>query len=351
MAKRKWKKGLTSKQLKEKDDQKGQRPTADGDRISYFVRGVIKPYVPRVGKNKIRIVQPLEIEELGFYGMCVYFHRDVGDRGEPLYGDYLCVSRMKPVFKKCYDENISGECFICSQQTSELWDSDWDLAKTYYPDERVWFWVQDLLADDKDEIYLWSCAWTLHEEIVSRSSSAETSVYVDVSDPVLGVPVSFEKQGERYPNIKYVNVQIFTEPLPLSDDIIDQLIEFRELLMVPEYSNVKAAHLNISTDDADSSDALEEQVKDDVQNEDKEPDCFRKEYDKWADCENCKWAEECAKKPEKKSKKLQKPSRSDNQKPEKQEKKPSNGESAEDKKAAIREKIRQAQEGKKANKK
>lgn len=344
MAKRKWKKGLTSKQLKEKDEQKGQRPQAAGDRVSYFIRGIIKQYIPKVGKNKIRIIQPLEVEELGFYGMYIYFHRDVGDKGEDLYGEYLCSSRMKAIFKKCYDMSISGDCFICNQQTSELWDTNFDLAKTYYPDERVWFWIQDLLADDKDEVYLWSCAWTLHEEIVSRSSSAETSVYVDVSDPVLGVPVSFEKQGERYPNIKYMNVQIFTEPWPLKDEIIDQLIEFRELVVLPEYDIVKAAHLNISVDDVTGDDpALEEKAKDVVQNEDDEPECFRKEYDKWSDCENCKWAEECAKKPEEKPQRSQKPSRSSQPKQDQ----PDGEKSAEEKKEAIREKIRETQLGKK----
>lgn len=343
MAKRKWKKGLSSKSLKKKDEAKGDFYRSPEDRVSYIQRGVIKVFVPKDGKNRIRIVQPLEIEELEFYGMEMHFHRSVGDEGEDLNGDYLCNSRMKSILRDCYKGiDIPNKCFVCQQQTSDLWDSNPDLAKSYYPDRRMWLFVLNLMADDTEEVYLWSCPWTLHEEIVSRSSNAETMVYVDVSDPAKGVPVSFERSGKGKLT-KYTNVQLFTEPSKLSSKVLDGLIEFKDAIVIPSEDIVKAAFLNVSLDGIDDAEAEQEEQKpaEDAA-EEGPPDCFRKEFDKWADCDTCDFATECAKK--EKPKKEEKPKKPVRQKrTDKKTEEPDGEESDDAKKAEIRKKIEAAQ--------
>jgi len=306
MAKRKWKKGLTSDSLKKKDEKKGDFYRSPGDRVSYIQKGVIKIFVPKDGKNRVRVVQPLEIEELEFYGMEMHFHRSVGDEGEELHGDYLCNSRMKNILRDCYKNiDIPNACYICQQQTGDLWDSNPTLAKSYYPDRRMWLLVQNLNADDPEEVCLWSCPWTLHEEIVSRSNDEETMAYVDVSDPVKGVPVSFERSGKGKLT-KYTNVQIFSEPTKLSAKLLDELIEFKDAIVIPAYDQVKAAFLN-NIDEPDSSDESDE-PEPVIEEAPGPPDCFKKEFDKWADCDSCGFAKECSE-PEKKTKKPKKPVR------------------------------------------
>ena len=147
-AKRKWKKGVSSKALKDRDSKKGEFYRAPGDRVSYFDRSQTKSFIPQVGKNRVRIVQPLEVDELLFYGLEMHFHRGVGDDGEEGFGDYLCNRIMKDFLRTMYDGiKVPNKCYVCEQQTPELWDSEPQLAKTFYPDRRMWFFIHNLLAE------------------------------------------------------------------------------------------------------------------------------------------------------------------------------------------------------------
>lgn len=336
-----WKKGLSSKKLKERDEKKGTHYQAPGDRISYIKKGVIKMFVPKEGENRLRIIQPMEVEEIGFYGLEMHFHRSVGDEGEPLFGDYLCCARMKNLLRDAYKGiEVPNSCFVCKQQTSELWDDNADLAKTYYPDRRMWLFVQNLKADDPEEILLWSAPWTLHEEIVSRSSDVETGAYVDVSCPVEGVPVSFERTGMGKLT-KYTNVQIFKKSAPLTEELAAQRIYFKDALVIPADDSVERAFMNLGVDDATatSDDEADSPENPEVEKEDvapTTPDCFQKEYDKWEDCTdgNCKVAAEC-----KEPKKTKKPKREELKKPKRTDANSSDA----DTKEAIRKKIKDAQ--------
>lgn len=298
---------LKPEHIRRRDEQKGQFYRAPGDRVSYFDMGAIKRFIPREGTNKIRIVEPIEALELEFFGLDMHFHRDVGEKGEDLYGDYICNERMKAFVKKMYPEKeMSGKCYVCEQQTSDLWDENPGLAKTYYPDRRMWFFVLDLLSDNPTELLLWSCPWTLYEEVVSRSTNAETGQHVVVSCPETGVPISFERIGkDRF--TKYKNVQIFSKPMPIGKAILDQLIPFDEILIIPDYEKVKLAFHGetYGTATADRGhvtrrldvDPNEDKSNEDLPAEDSPPDCYQKEYDKWKDCETCEFADPCANPP------------------------------------------------------
>ena len=349
---RKWKKGLGSTVLKKKDEKKGQFYRAPGDRVFYYNKSMIKAFIPKEGKNRVRIVQPFELDELEFYGLEMHFHRSVGDEGEDLFGDYICNRIMKEFLRNMYEDIVvPNKCFVCEQQTPELWDDMPQLAKTYYPDRRMWFLILDLLADDCAEVLLWSCPWTLHEEILSRSSDEETGAYIDVSDPVEGVPVSFERTGKGKLT-KYTNVQIFKTPDELGDTILGQVIEFRDILIIPEYDQVKLAMLaggeEVARQEPDESGGGEQQ--EDEQVSDGPPDCYNKEYDKWQDCETCEYAAPCSEPPEK-EKKPEKPVKPVKpQRPPKRENADATDKATSDEtKDGIREKIKKAQEKRKGN--
>jgi len=337
--KRKWKSGVSSEVLKERNEKKDQFYRAPGDRVSYFDRSTVKSFVPKEGKNRIRIIQPLEVDELLFYGLEMHFHRSVGDDGEEGFGDYLCNSIMKHFLRKMYDDIVvPAKCYVCEQQTSELWDTDPQLAKTFYPDRRMWFFVHNLLADDPQEVFLWSCPWTLYQEILSRSTDEETQRFVDVSHPTEGVPVSFERQGTGKLT-KYVNVQIFKNPMPLTEDALNQLPEFRDVLIIPEYEEVKKAYLGQEYSRTHETNGLRKMdIGEDDQPEQEQPsgppDCFKKEYDKWQDCAECEYNSECSEPEEVKPKKPAKPQRP----------KRNNSSNEEEEKKDIKSKIKEAQE-------
>jgi len=347
-----FKKGLPPEKINEKNKQKGQYYRAPGDRISYIKKGVIKAFVPKDGKNRVRIVQPIEVEELLFWAMDMHFHRDVGDKGTVLFGDYLCNARMKHILKAIYPKSaevkdMDGKCYQCDQQTSDLWDSNPELAKTYYPDERRWLLVNDLLSNDKEEVLLWSCPKTLCEEITSRSTNEETSVYLDVSDPTNGVPVSFERTGSGKLT-KYINVQLFTEPLPLTEAIDKGRIKFIDVIVIPTYEEVGAAATD-SEIGASKPEPKQEASQDDdqvgIEQEENVPpeDCYQKQFDEWQDCEECEWREPCENPP---PPKLEKPAKKEKPARKQRVEKPAEAAGTEDqdaKKKAIRDQIAKKQ--------
>lgn len=326
-----WKKGLGQKDLKEKYDQKGKYYSkGEQKRVSYLKSGVLKSFVPRDGDNRIRVIQPIEIDIMRFWGFETHFHRSVGIEGAlegseeaDLFGDYLCMERMGDVLAKIYGQSSvpTNKCYRCEERSADLWESDPALAKTYYPDRRYQVLVLDLLSENPKEVLRWSAPWSLIEEIVSRSSNKETGEYIDVSDPFTGPLVSFDRAGKGV-QTKYTNVQVFSSPMPLEESVADQRVGFKDFIIIPDYETLKRACLsetgeiesnqnqNIGKkkdygDDVPSFDDVQiENIKDQ-----KLPDCYKIEFDKWEDCDTCEFAASCAPEPEPEPEPERKPKR------------------------------------------
>lgn len=317
MAERKWKPPISQEKRKQQDSKKGETYKSPDNKYSYLKRGVVKVYLPKAGDNKIRIVQPLEVDELGFYGLEVHFHRNIG----PEQGDYLCNSRMKSILMRGYaDLSLSSECPECEKQTSDLWDNKPEIAKTYYPTRRMWLWVLDLLSEEPDEVKIWSAPWTLHEEILAHSHKKETEVYIPIDCPFEGPPITFTRTGKGLKDTKYTNVQVFEKAYPLNDGHLEQMVEFRDCLNIPTYEEFVAGDkgLDYTPSQEESTQRQEEDLPASVedgefpsQESDPEdvfpPECFQKEFDKYQDCDTCEAREEC--KPKPKVKKQEKPQR------------------------------------------
>ena len=104
-----------------------ERPAMNGYQTAYdnkgkygsnnsrpYINPAIPMYIPADGQNCIRIVDPIELIEMGVYFYDVFFHRDVGYKS-----DYFL----------CDKEHARGPCPSCEMVTPELWDSDKDMAK------------------------------------------------------------------------------------------------------------------------------------------------------------------------------------------------------------------------------
>jgi hypothetical protein len=246
-AKKGWsKKGVTQENMSRKIEEKDVSFSGK----SYLQEGLLglEMFIPHDGENCIRIIEPMEVEELGFYALTVRFHRNVGQDQDY----FLCNKWMRAR----YGKRFLGGCFIDEQQTSELWDEDPDLAKTYYPEpQRELMLVLDLKGDDPAQVMLFSCPKTLAEDFIGQSKRKDSDVYVDVSDPEEGVSIYFDRTGKGR-NTKYKNVQL-GKNLPLDDVIADARVPLFDLLVKPTYDEVKTAFLN--TGDAETTPKYEEE--------------------------------------------------------------------------------------------
>ena len=241
-------------------------------RRGYFKSG-IPTYNPKENRNCVRIVPPFEAAEIGSWGLDVHFHRNVGPNND---------------FAICNNRMFSLNCYICELQTSELWDSDRELAKSYYPDWRILVWVIDRMLPEDDPLYgvpiLWSCPRTLCEEILIQSTRKDADVVVDISDPDTGRDVYFDRIGTGV-QTKYKGVQIGESDIPLGEEVLEHMDEFSEVLVVLEYDEVKSMFLGSGADEH----VAESEDSDDPRN----LECYGKEYDKYEDCDNCAAAADC----------------------------------------------------------
>ena len=277
--------GINPDALRKKHQEMKQR-SSNKDFKSIFVEG-FNQYIPRDGDNQIRIVPPLEVAELEFFAMDVYFHRNVGVAGDI----FLCLKRM----------GMDSYCQICKQQTAKLWEEDREKAISLYPEEKSLVWVIDLLATEeeiekKGWIQPWLCPKTkVMHEILSHSHRKENDVYIDVSHPTDGRIIYFDKKGKGVQTV-YSGIQISDSPYPLPDGWEKHLVNFTEALVINSQEEIKAS---IELQEVEGGQGTHDRVPEASANREYDsgqseqeipheqeqlPDCFGKLYGEYQDC-------------------------------------------------------------------
>ena len=230
-----WGRGISSDAMRGKREELEKKDGESGQRRSW-INDAVDLYKNRVGPNRLRVIPPLEAEELEYYGYEVWVHSQVGNNNDA----FLCYSRMR------------GEaCARCERQ-KDLWDDDFDLAKQLYPTKRVLLWVQDLFDDEEPEKpLLFDCPKTLAAEFLKRSEKKRkgkpTGVYIDPSHPTNGRCVTYDyiapvraKKGQGGEPGKYENVDLESEAAPdLEESIMDELVPFEDCLNHHEYEELQ----------------------------------------------------------------------------------------------------------------
>ena len=107
-------------------DNKGKYGTSNS---RPYINPDLPMYVPQDGQNCIRIVDPIELLQLGVYFFDVYFHRNVGYKNDY----FLCDKDMG-----------RGPCPSCELVNNDLWEQDKDRAKELLSEMRRLIWVIDL---------------------------------------------------------------------------------------------------------------------------------------------------------------------------------------------------------------
>jgi hypothetical protein len=191
-----------------------------------YIHPDLPMYVPNDGENCIRIVDPIELLELQVYFYDVFFHRNVGYQKDY----FLCLLK----------HNI-GPCAICESSSEELWNTNKDAAKALLPENRRLMWVLDLKnVAESNILKLWSAPRTLSDEILAQSRNPELDIIQEVSDPVTGVPVYYNRTGKGL-TTKYTGVKLGTQPMPLGPEIAAQRFRFMDILIKPTYEEVYAS--------------------------------------------------------------------------------------------------------------
>ena len=262
-----------------------------------YIRPEIRQFFSKEGENCIRILAPLEKEVLGHYGMDIAYHPKIGINED----NFICLKRT---FKE--------KCFICLKQTSKLWEENKELAKSFFPFDKILMWVIDLKATEKEieengNVLLYACPPTLEREILLQSHKKGTEVYIDLSHPQEGRPVWFTRVGKTQKDTKYSGVQLDENVSPVLLEEYESLIKpFVDCIIIPTYNEVKEADESIFCSDeiikspgkeirqedlgkseqdfegfANRSQVLKEtQIR-------QEYDCYGKEYGKYRDCVRC----------------------------------------------------------------
>jgi hypothetical protein len=278
-----WESGeLDQQHFQKKAEQIGQ-PTykqIGSSSLDYLVPGRPR-YVPRAGKNIIRVIRPLEYSEIGGYGLDLFFHRNQGANRDNI----VCARGM-----------FATPCGVCNMQTGELYEANPDYWASLTPEKKVLMWLLDLMIQEGEENYLEPLLWptpkTLAEEILKQSNNPESGAYLDVSHPKTGVPVYFDRTGERR-NTKYSGVQIGTKVWPLPVEIKELITPLSD--MVNLLSQEAVAKIVAGGEIPDATTAQPSSFQNGTPAPATPPPCYEKEYGKYADCDtDCEFREPCA---------------------------------------------------------
>lgn len=287
-------KKLTSKDL-QTASQRYERESSYGKTIGRgYMQGHLPFALPNEGQNCYRILPPPELSTIRYYGLNVFFHRNI----LPTKDICVCLASMaalpdiREVWKPMV-EKFGSKCPICMMQTSDLWDTNPELAKTYFPEMKVLMWVLDLMLPEDHENYMtpliFACAKTVAKEIVLRSSKPGTNIYIDVADPIEGVPVWFNREGKGMAT-KYTGVTLGDEPWPLSEEFDGAIPSLVSAVDVMTFDEIRQA-LSL---DVGNGEGYVVNIPETEQEEVEKPACFGKEFGTYQDCEGeCDFIEEC----------------------------------------------------------
>jgi len=265
--------GISQESLKKRHDMAGQYFPSNKGRVP-VISDKVKIFIPVEGENCVRIVDPLEAKELGYYGFDLHFHTNVGPNNRWFI---------------CHDRQLGDFCEQCSFRTDELWETNPDLAKDYFPQLKVLMWVLDVRdeSENPDELQLWMCPKSLADEILNQSFRKKSGRYVKVSHPREGCRLWFDRIGKGK-KTKYTNVQVDDTPDPVSPEVWESRVPIFDLLVIGTAEEMAAeiakgdnSAPTRTADRPERRDEREEEVEDAVQ------DCFGKEWDAFEDCDTC----------------------------------------------------------------
>src|SRR5882672_4302969 len=162
-----------------------ERANMRGGNFDSFVKGSIKRYKMRDGKNLIRILPPTWPKP-AHYGYDMWVKYDIGVDNQ----SYLSLSKMK---------NEADPLDEARREAAR--EGDEKLAKALQPRQRIAMWVIDRLDEDEGPQFF-DAPFTLDKAFANLSIDQDTGEVIYVDDPAEGCDIRFYKEGKGK-NTKY----------------------------------------------------------------------------------------------------------------------------------------------------
>lgn len=157
------------------------------------------------GQYHFRIL-PNMAENAEHWGIDVYVHQQVGADNQT----YLCPAKM-----------LGQPCPICEEQKDLERAGDTEAAKNFKTSKKVLFWIIDRKAEEAGP-KLWLSPWTIDRDIALLCKDPASGEILMIDHWDEGYDVFFEKQGTKFPNIKYTGFQLARRSTALANDIETQ---------------------------------------------------------------------------------------------------------------------------------
>ncbi len=205
------------------DDERDREYNQRLERGLPFIESDLPQFRPRDGDNYIRIVPPLEDDDLaGAWGVDVICHYIEG-HGWMLSPKSLDQTEHDPV-----DDLIR-----------ELRKIDPELEDIVKTSRKTVMHILDFNADERDGVLkLYAAPPTLVDDFVKAAKDKRSGRTHSLEDPDNGLPISFNKTGSGLLT-RYAAVQLERDPFPLEDYILDDIEYFEDVLKVESEDDMR----------------------------------------------------------------------------------------------------------------
>ena len=198
------------------DDERDREYSQRLERGLPFIESDLPQFRPRDGENFIRIVPPLEDDDLsGAWGVDLICHYIEGF-GWVLSPKSLDQSNYDPI-----DDLIR-----------ELRKIDPDLESMVRTSRKTIMHILDFNQNEQDgDLKLWAAPPTLVEDFVKASKDKRSGRMHSLENAESGFPLSFEKSGTGL-QTRYTMVQLERDPFPIEEGLADDIEYFEDVLVV-----------------------------------------------------------------------------------------------------------------------
>jgi len=182
--------------------------------------------------NFIRIISPkfskYPADKLPFYGKEIFYHSDIGPDGRT----YVCLKRM-----------LGERCPVCeyADQIRAVNAND-ERLKALWPSRRYLFFVYDVKDAETEKLGLhwFDSPVSVKDNVISLSRDRRTGQLVDVSDPLDGRDITFERVGKGM-TTKYEGFELNNNAAPPKEWYDGAPDDFEEFILYPTYDQLAAA--------------------------------------------------------------------------------------------------------------
>jgi len=197
-----------------------------------------KIYKAQAGTHFLAIIPPPD--EDSYFAQQIFAHYNVGLSNQA----FLCPRMMNddpcPLCEESMRIKRSGE---------EVDEATMKSLNPFPP--RYLFWIVNMATAESEAqgVQLYDAPMTVNDEILALSKDRRTGELIDVSDPVDGKIVAFERVGAGLIT-KYRGFALEDRD-PLMESWLDQAVDFDKVFVVSSYADIKKAWEGVDTSDDD----------------------------------------------------------------------------------------------------